>query len=53
LKYAPRRQYDAVVKDLKPTYIAIDSDPREALEAFDLAAVRQSSRGADATASGL
>ena len=26
LKYVPRRQYDAVVKDLKPIYTAIDPD---------------------------
>ena len=26
LKYVPRRQYDAVVKDLKPIYTAIDAD---------------------------
>jgi putative transposase len=36
LKYVPRRQYDQVVKDLKPIYTAIDSDHAlEALEAFD------------------
>jgi transposase-like protein len=26
LRYVPRRQYDAVVKDLKPIYTAIDSE---------------------------
>jgi hypothetical protein len=26
LKYVPRRQYDAVVKDLKPIYTALDAD---------------------------
>ena len=26
LKYVPRRQYEAVVKDLRPIYTAIDSD---------------------------
>jgi putative transposase len=36
LKYVPRRDYDAVVKDLKPIYTAIDADAAErALEAFD------------------
>ena len=36
LKYVPRRQYDQVVKDLKPIYTAINSDAAEqALEAFD------------------
>jgi putative transposase len=36
LKYVPRRQYDAVVKDLKPIYTAIDADTAlVALEAFD------------------
>ena len=36
LKYVPRRQYDAVVKDLKPIYTAIDSDHAlQALEAFE------------------
>jgi len=36
LKYVPRRQYDAVVKDLKPIYTAIDSDHAlGALEAFE------------------
>ena len=36
LKYVPRRQYDAVVKDLKPIYTAIDSDAAlVALEAFE------------------
>jgi putative transposase len=36
LKYVPRRQYDAVVKDLKPIYTAIDSDQALlALEALE------------------
>src|SRR5947207_1224116 len=36
LKYVPRRQYDQVVKDLKPIYTATDVDQaQEALEAFD------------------
>jgi putative transposase len=36
LKYVPRRQYDEVVKDLKPIYTAIDADHAlQALEAFD------------------
>ena len=36
LKYVPRRQYDAVVKDLKPIYTAIDADQAMvALEAFE------------------
>jgi putative transposase len=36
LKYVPRRQYDPVVKDLKPIYTAGDVDQAlEALEAFD------------------
>jgi putative transposase len=36
LKYVPRRQYDAVVKDLRPIYTAIDSDHAlQALEAFE------------------
>jgi putative transposase len=36
LKYVPRRQYDAVVKDLKPIYTAIDADHAlRALEAFE------------------
>ena len=36
LKYVPRRQYDAVVKDLKPIYTAIDADGAlVALEAFE------------------
>jgi transposase-like protein len=26
LRYVPRREYDAVVKDLKPIYTAIDAD---------------------------
>jgi transposase-like protein len=36
LKYVPRRQYDQVVKDLKPIYTAINADAAfDALEAFD------------------
>ena len=36
LKYVPRRQYDQVVKDLKPIYTAIDADSAmHALEAFE------------------
>src|SRR5579872_6107369 len=36
LRYVPRRQYDQVVKDLKPIYTAIDADAAlHALEAFD------------------
>jgi putative transposase len=36
LRYVPRRQYDAVVKDLKPIYAAIDADTAlVALEAFE------------------
>ena len=36
LRYVPRRQYDAVVKDLKPIYTAIDSDTAlVALESFE------------------
>jgi putative transposase len=36
LKYVPRRQYDAVVKDLKPIYTAIDADQAlVALEALE------------------
>jgi putative transposase len=36
LKYVPRRQYDAVVKDLKPIYTASNPDTAlEALEAFE------------------
>jgi putative transposase len=36
LKYVPRRQYDAVVKDLRPIYTAIDADAAlVALEAFE------------------
>jgi putative transposase len=36
LKYVPRRQYDAVVKDLKPIYTAGDADAALlALEAFE------------------
>jgi putative transposase len=36
LKYVPRRQYEAVVKDLKPIYTAIDADTALlALEAFE------------------
>jgi putative transposase len=36
LRYVPRRQYEAVVKDLKPIYTAIDADTALlALEAFE------------------
>ncbi len=36
LKYVPRRQYDQVVKDLKPIYTATDVDQaQDALERFD------------------
>jgi putative transposase len=36
LKYVPRRQYDAVVKDLKPIYTAINAEQAMiALEAFE------------------
>jgi putative transposase len=36
LKYVPRRQYDQVIKDLKPIYTATDVDAaQQALEAFD------------------
>jgi putative transposase len=36
LKYVPRRQYEAVVKDLRPIYTAIDADTAlQALEAFE------------------
>jgi putative transposase len=36
LKYVPRRQYDQVVKDLKPIYTAINAQEAEhALETFD------------------
>jgi putative transposase len=36
LRYVPRRQYDAVVKDLKPVYTAINPDQAMlALEAFE------------------
>ena len=36
LKYVPRRQYDQVVKDLKPIYTATDVDAaQDALEHFD------------------
>jgi putative transposase len=36
LKYVPRRQYDAVVKDLRPIYTAVDADHAlRALEAFE------------------
>jgi putative transposase len=36
LKYVPRRQYDEVVRDLKPIYTAIDADHAlVALEAFE------------------
>jgi transposase-like protein len=36
LKYVPRRQYDQVVRDLKPIYTAINADEAmHALEAFE------------------
>jgi putative transposase len=36
LKYVPRRDYDAVVKDLKPIYTAVNAEEAErALETFD------------------
>jgi putative transposase len=36
LTYVPRREYDQVVKDLKPIYTAVDADAaRVALERFD------------------
>jgi putative transposase len=36
LRYVPRRDYDAVVKDLKPIYTAVDADRAlNALDAFD------------------
>jgi putative transposase len=36
LKYVPRRDYDAVVKDLKPIYTAVNAEAAEhALETFD------------------
>jgi putative transposase len=36
LKYVPRKQYDRVVKDLRPIYTAIDADAAlAALEAFE------------------
>ena len=36
LKYVPRRQYDQVVKDLRPIYTAVDADAALAgLEAFE------------------
>ena len=36
LKYVPRRQYDAVVKDLKPIYTAINAEEAmQALESFE------------------
>ena len=36
LRYVPRRQYDAVVKDLKPIYTAINPDTAlQALESFE------------------
>jgi putative transposase len=36
LRYVPRRQYDAVVKDLRPIYTAIDQDHAlAALDAFE------------------
>jgi putative transposase len=36
LRYVPRKQYDQVVKDLRPIYTAVDADAAgEALERFD------------------
>ena len=36
LRYVPRRQYDQVVKDLRPIYTAVDADAAlAALEAFE------------------
>jgi len=36
LRYAPRRQYDQIVKDLRPIYTAVNADAAEAaLEAFE------------------
>jgi putative transposase len=36
LRYVPRRQYDQVVKDLRPIYTAVNADAaRSALEAFE------------------
>ena len=36
LRYVPRRQYEAVVKDLKPIYTAVDADQAQlALETFE------------------
>jgi putative transposase len=36
LRYVPRRQYEQVVKDLRPIYTAVNADAAEAaLEAFD------------------
>ena len=36
LKYVPRREYDDVIKDLKPIYTAIDADhAHQALERFE------------------
>jgi putative transposase len=36
LRYVPRRDYEKVVKDLRPIYTAIDADhARQALQAFD------------------
>jgi Transposase, Mutator family len=36
LRYVPRRQYDQVVKDLRPVYTAVDADAAlAALEAFE------------------
>src|SRR5579872_7208475 len=36
LRYAPRRQYDQIVKDLRPIYTAVDADAAlAALEAFE------------------
>ena len=46
LKYVPRRQYDQVVKDLKPIYTATDVDAaQDALEAFDQKWGQQLRRG--------
>ena len=36
LKYVPRREYDQVVKDLKPIYTAINAEAAEpALDTFE------------------
>jgi putative transposase len=36
LRYVPRRQYDQVIKDLRPIYTAVDADAAQAaLEAFE------------------